>query len=87
MCPNGSLMVWGDETVSVSGGPQQLQVSNIWMPVNTVFQAHDTSFLGIGTTTPGNQSFATAIVTATLREQLAEGQGDTPSHRVARKHR
>jgi hypothetical protein len=80
-------MVWGDETVSARGGPQQLQVSPILMLVNTVFQAHDTSFLGIGTTTPGNQSFASAIVIATVREQLAEGQRDTISHRVARKHR
>jgi hypothetical protein len=69
-CPDGSLMLWRDETISVRGGPHQLQVSNIWNPANTVFQAHDTSLLRIGTTTPDNQSVETA--TATLRKQLAE---------------
>ena len=78
-------MLCGDEVVSVRGGPQQLQVSNFWIRVNTVFQAHDTSFLGIGTTSPGNQSVVTAM--ATLGKQLAERQGDTESHGVARKHR
>jgi hypothetical protein len=80
-------MLWGDEMVSVSGGPQQLQVSDIHMPPNpkTVVQAHETVFLGIGTITPGNQSVATAL--ATLRKQLAKRQGDSPSHGVARKHR
>ena len=83
-CSKGSLMLLGDETVSPLHGPPQLQVSNITI-LKTVYHAHDTIFLRIGTITPGNQSAATAL--ATLRKQLGERQRDSPSHGVIRKHR
>ena len=79
-------MLWGNETVSAPAVPRQNQVSKIR---KTVVQAHDTSFLRIGTTTPGNQSFLidAPMALATLRKQLAERQGDSVSYGVARKHR
>ena len=79
-------MLWGNETVSAPAVPRQNQVSKIR---KTVVQAHDTSFLRIGTTTPGNQSFVirAPMALATLRKQLAERQGDSHSYGVARKHR
>jgi ABC-type dipeptide/oligopeptide/nickel transport system ATPase subunit len=78
-------MLWGDETVSALDVPVQHQVSNIPRTIKTMFQAHETVLLRIGTITPGNQGIATAI--ATLRKQLAERQGNTISHRIGRKHR
>jgi hypothetical protein len=81
-------MLWGDETVSALAVPRQNQVSKIR---KTVDQAHETGLVRIGTTTPGNQSVLIAIFTenvlATLRKQLAERQGDSPSYGAARKHR
>ena len=77
-------MLWGHETVSETVYVLHDQVPSSRIVLKAVVQAHETAFLRIGTTTPSDQSIATAPVT--LRKQLAKRQGDASSHGVGRKN-
>jgi len=85
-CPDGCLMLCRDETALIRGEGAHFQdeVSSSRVLFKTVVQAQSTISFRIGTTTPGDQSVATAPVTR--REQMAERQRDSSSHGVGRKH-
>ena len=84
-CANGSLMRWGNESVSPLLRLLKDQASRGQSLVKTMDQAYDATFrLTTGKRGLGDQSATTAHLT--LRKRLAERQGDTTSHGIGREH-
>jgi len=78
-------MRWGNECVLALLRILKDQALSDRRLTKTMGQAHDATFLSrTGTMGPGDQSATTARFT--LRKQLAERQGDSPSHGIGRKH-
>ena len=81
---NGSLMLRGDESVLAPHPTPKDQVLSIRSLAKTMVQAQEVLMLGIRTAGPDDQS--ATITHYASGKQLAERQGDIPSHGVGRKH-